>query len=73
MYERKREDAELTAGRLSIEMSERFQVQLSIGHINCLLRQVGLTRRPGRPSRAGAEAAPAPAPQPLANAGLFFR
>ena len=77
MYERKREDETLTARALAAEVRERFQVEMSIGHINYLLRKVELTRPPGRPPGRAAEAATAPpAPTPsdesLANAGLFF-
>jgi len=77
MYERKREDETLTARELAEEVGERLQVELSIGHVNYLLRKVELTRPPGRPPRrqaevAAAPASPAPSDESLANAGLFF-
>jgi len=40
MYERRRENESLTARELASEIRERFQIQLSIGHINYLLRKV---------------------------------
>jgi transposase len=77
MYERKREDETLTARELAEEVGQRFPVELSIGHVNYLLRKVELTRPPGRPSRRQAKettapASPAPSNESLANAGLFF-
>jgi transposase len=79
MYERRREDESLTASGLAVEIEEQFQVELSIGHINYLLRKVELTRPRGRPSRRGegeeSQATPTPEAQPdesLDNAGTFF-
>jgi transposase len=78
MHERKREDESLTAGELATAIAEQFQVELSIGHINYLLRQVELTRPRGQPRRrkGETEAAPAspaaPSDGSLDNAGLFF-
>jgi len=78
MYERKREDESLTAGELAAEIEERFQVELSIGHINYLLRKVELTRPRGRFYRHREEESEAPrAPETqseesLDNAGTFF-
>jgi hypothetical protein len=80
MYERKREDESLTAGELAVEMEEQFQVELSAGHINYLLRKVELTRPRGRPCRRReedeeGEATPAPEAQSdesLDNGGAFF-
>jgi len=77
MYEHKREDKALTARELAEAVTEQFQVELSVGHVNYLLRKVELTGPPGRPPRREAEATTAPAsPTPsdesLANAGLFF-
>jgi len=77
MRERKREDRTLTAREVAEEVAERFQVELSIGHVNYLLRAVQLTRPPGRPLRrpidgATAPASPPPTAEPLDHAGLFF-
>jgi len=66
MYERKREDKTPTARELALEIAEQFQVELSIGHVNYLLRKVELTRPRGRPLRRGegSEAIPVPATPP---------
>jgi len=77
MYERKREDESLTARELAVEIEEQFQVELSIGHINYLLRKVELTRPRGRPRRGKKEDELAPAQEAhpdesLDNAGTFF-
>lgn len=49
LYERKRQDASLTAPQLVEAFRQEFGVSLSDGHVNYLLRKVGLTRAPGRP------------------------
>jgi len=78
MYERKREDESLTARELAEEIAEQFQVELSIGHINYLLRKVELTRPRGRPHRrreeeeAAAQAPAVPSDESLDNGGIFF-
>ena len=78
MYERKRENESLTARELATEIAQQFQVELTIGHINYLLRKVGLTRPPGRPHRGGKEegeaglASVTPPDESLDNASLFF-
>lgn len=76
LYTRKRQDKDLTASELVVEVQSQFGVELSAGHINYLLRKVELTRPPGRrSSQSTAEeelAAPNPTPQILDNAGLFF-
>lgn len=76
LYERKRQDKELTAPELVDELKVQFQVELSAGHVNYLLRKVELTRPPGRvPSRPAAEDDPAgseTSSSSLDNAGIFF-
>jgi hypothetical protein len=72
LTERKHVDARLTAGALAAEVAAKYGVQISEGHINHVLREVALTRPPGRPRQ---NERPAPAAQPAppqANAGLFF-
>lgn len=72
LYERKQADQELTAGELAVEVEEKYQVVVSEGHINHILREVALTRPPGRP-RKGAEPEQREVQEaPQANAGLFF-
>lgn len=77
IYERKREDETLTARELASEIAKQFQTGLTIGHINCLLRKVELTRPPGRPPQRGrgnecCAASTEASAESLDNAGLFF-
>jgi transposase len=77
LYARKRENAALTAEELAQQVAQQFQVTVSVGHINYLLRRVGLTGPRGRrfqtrsaPAREGEEEDPEPAE--VANVGVFF-
>ena len=76
MYERKREDKSLTARELAEEIAEQFQVELSIGHINYLLRKKELTRPRGRPRRQREGetvlVSEVPSDESLDNGGIFF-
>jgi transposase len=75
LYERKREDETLTASQLAKKVKGRFGVELDPGHINYLLRKVGLTRPPGRPPSAAAAKDEPESEQPeqsLDDAGVFF-
>lgn len=80
LYARQRQDATLTGPALAAQLTQEFGVAISAGHVNHLLRKVGLTRLPGRPFKrppvaplAAAGAASPSRPEPaLANAGLFF-
>jgi hypothetical protein len=73
LFERKQQDEQLTAGQLVTEVEQKFGLSVSVGHLNHVLRQVALTRVPGRPRKrpAGAESA-APTEPVQAQAGLFF-
>lgn len=72
LYERKQADEELTARELVAEVAQKYQISVSEGHINHILRGMALTRPPGRPrNRSDREADKKPAP-PQAPAGLFF-
>lgn len=63
MYDRKKEDESLTAGELAKELFAKFQIDLSVGQVNYLLRKVELTRPRGRPpKKKKAEAEPSPGP-----------
>lgn len=72
LYERKQEDQELTAGELATEVAQKYQVRVSEGHINHILREVVLTRPPGRPRKRIEPDQVEPKEAPQANAGLFF-
>jgi transposase len=76
LYERKRQDGSLRAPQLAQEIAEKFDVELSVGHINHLLRKRSLSAPPGRPfaekeaKEEQEEREEATACQE--NAGLFF-
>ena len=74
LYERKRQDDSLRAAALAAALAQEFGVQVAAGHVNYLLRKVGLSGPPGRPCKTPARVADPPAAPPpsLANAGLFF-
>ena len=87
LYERKRQDASLSAPQLVEAVRQEFRVSLSDGHVNYLLRKVGLTQAPGRPFKVREHAEDEEAEpieeaesgdqeqvnvQAMANAGLFF-
>jgi transposase len=77
LYARKEQDEELRAPQLVTDVKEKFDVELSAGHINYLLRKRGLTAPPGRPPK-GPDTAAEPAvasdvpSASLDNAGTFF-
>jgi transposase len=75
LYERKGEDETLTGPDLVQELAERFKVKISVGHVNHLLREVGLSRPTGRPPQSSQkkEAAASETTGPVVdNAGIFF-
>ena len=49
LYARKAAHPQLAAHQLAKEVADQFDVKLSIGHINYLLRRVGLAGPRGRP------------------------
>jgi transposase len=55
MYARKEEDESLCASWLVEKIEERFDVKLSVGHVNYLLRKRGLSAPPGRPPKRSPE------------------
>jgi transposase len=75
LYERKRQDKTLTGPELVKAIRDKFGVELSVGHINHLLRQVALSRQTGRPPKAVAEKETETvdiSEQVVDNAGIFF-
>jgi transposase len=77
LYGRKEGDEEVRAPQLADEIKEKFDVELSDGHINYLLRKRGLSAPPGRPYKTQPPAEKAKV-EPVApsesddNAGIFF-
>ena len=75
LYERKRQDKTLTGPELVKAIRDKFGVELSLGHINYLLRQVELSRQTGRPPKPVAEKETERveiSEQVVDNAGIFF-
>jgi transposase len=75
LYERKRQDKTLTGPELVKAIKDKFGVELSVGHINHLLRQVELSRQTGRPPKPVVEKETETveiSESVVDNAGLFF-
>lgn len=75
LYARKEDDEELRAPQLADEIEDKFDVRISDGHVNYLLRKRALSAPPGRPpqKQCPAEEEDTAAPsESVENAGLFF-
>ncbi len=76
LYARKEADKNVRAPALAVEIKEKFDVKLSVGHINYLLRKRALSAPPGRPFKAevveSGEEESQSQPASVVNAGLFF-
>jgi hypothetical protein len=81
LYERKGQEKGLRGPQLAEGVEQRFGVKLSVGHINTLLRSVGLSGPAGRPAGSKSEQAEKSdqgeeggevSEEVVANAGLFF-
>jgi transposase len=77
LYARKEKDEDVRAPRLAQEIKEKFEVEVSPGHINYLLRKRGLTAPPGHPYKekpADEEATDVAtgSSESIDNAGTFF-
>jgi len=72
LYERRQAEGEITGTALAAEVERRFEVTVSVGHINHLLDEMALNRRPGRPRKAVEPPPELSQPPAQANAGLFF-
>lgn len=75
LYARKAEAVNLRAPHLTHEVTEKFGVEISTGHVNYLLRKRELTALPGRPPKPPDPEAAHPAVVSRAaveNAGIFF-
>lgn len=75
LYERKRQDKTLTGPELVKALAQRFQVQISVGHVNHLLRQMNLSRPTGRPPKSGQKKkaeGTEPGGPGVDHAGIFF-
>ena len=75
LYERKRQDKTLTGPHLVAAIQQQFGIDLSLGHVNYLLRSVELSRQTGRPPKSAATEATERgerSEQVVDNAGIFF-
>ena len=72
LYERKQGEPELTGPQLAEAVAKRYEVRVSVGHINHILREVALSRVTGRPRKQLKSKPAAVSPPSQANAGLFF-
>jgi transposase len=77
LYARKEDDEEVRAPQLTVEIKEKFGVELHPGHINYLLRKRGLSAPPGRPYKREPPSEERPATEttasePIDHAGAFF-
>ena len=72
LYERKQAEPELTGPQLAAEVGQRYEVGVSVGHINHILREVALSRVTGRPRKQREPKPGAAGPPAQAQAGLFF-
>jgi len=67
----KARNPQLTGAELCEQVWERFEIDISLGHLTTLVRQAGLSNPPGRPPKALAEKSSATTRE-VENAGAFF-
>lgn len=72
LYERKQAEPDLTGPQLAAEVLKRYQVRVSVGHINHILREVALSGVTGRPRKHREPKPGVSGPPAQAQAGLFF-
>ena len=63
---------QLTAAELCGQVWERFEIDISLGHMTTLVRQAGLSNPPGRPAKTPTEKDSATPGRDIENAGAFF-
>jgi transposase len=68
----KARNPQLTGAELCVQVWERFEIEISLGHMTTLVRQAGLSNSPGRPPKASAEKDVATPAREVENAGAFF-
>ena len=61
---------QLTGAELCVQVWERFEIEMSLGHLEALLREAGLSNPFGRPRKASA--APRDPAREVQHAGAFF-
>mgnify|MGYP001558071687 FL=1 len=68
----KARDPQVTGAELCVQVWERFEIEISLGRLNALVREAGLSNPPGRPPKAPAEKDSATTAREVENAGAFF-
>jgi transposase len=68
----KARDPQLTGAELCLQVWERFEIEISLGRLNALVREAGLSNPPGRPAKAPEAEEPAATAKEVDNAGAFF-
>jgi len=62
----------VTGAELCLQVWERFEIDISLGHMTVLVREAGLSNPAGRPPKAPAEKDSATPARDVENAGAFF-
>ena len=62
----------LTGAELCAQVWERFEIDISLGHMTALVRETGLSNPPGRPAKTPAEKEAGTPTRDVDNAGAFF-
>lgn len=68
----KERNPQLTGAELCEQVWERFEIDISLGHMTTLLRHAGLSSPPGRPRKAPGEKDAVTPAREVENAGAFF-
>jgi transposase len=68
----KAQHPQLTGAELCRQIWERFEIEISLGRLNALVREAGLSNPPGRPAKAPEAKAPLAPAKEVDNAGAFF-
>lgn len=68
----KARNPQVTGAELCVQVWERFEIDISLGHMTVLVREAGLSNRPGRPTKAQDEKDLATSARDVENAGAFF-
>lgn len=66
----KARNPQLTGAELCVQVWERFEIEISLGYLEALLREAGLSNPPGRPRQA--PAVPREPSHHVEHAGAFF-
>ncbi len=67
----KARDPQLTGAELCVQVWERFEIEISLGRLNALVREAGLSNPVGRPALAPQPDSPSASERDLDHAGAF--